>query len=262
MNYHANHPPYIINKQPTRMLFNIPVMDLDYEYLNEKINNAVKTRNKIIINYLNANIVRLVGYNKNLKKSILSADIVHPDGVGIWFSSKLLKTEKLKNRFNFTDCSKLFLQDCQLKGWSIFILGSKNKTLNKAVRYIHTQFPGLYVAGTLNGYNEAAREDVVKLINDRSPDILWVGMGTPKQELWIYKNKDKLNCSVIQAVGDLITHIAGEKTRGPVFIQKLGLEWTARLIRHPVKYFNRYIIGIPVFILIVLKEIMITRKSS
>ncbi len=243
-------------------LFKIPVDNLDYGYLYENIKEAIGSKNKIVINYLNAHTVRLLRKNKSLRTALLGADIIHPDGIGIWFASRILNNSILKLRFNFTDCSLKFLDDCQNEGWSIFLLGSGDEMLKKAVRKLGEKFPRLKIAGTLNGYSGAKMGNPVGLINEKIPDILWVGMGTPKQELWIDKNKDKLNCVVIQSVGDLITFLAEEKTRGPAFIRKLGLEWSVRVLRHPIKYFDRYIVGIPVFFFLLLKQFILKTNKN
>lgn len=243
-------------------LFKIPVDDLDYGYLYKKIKEAISSKNKIVIDYINANTVRLLRKNKALGNALISADIIHPDGIGIWFASKILDDLGLRYRFNYTDWSLKFLEDCQNKGWSLFLLGSSDDMLKKAVRKLEGKFPRLKIAGTLNGYSGAEIQNPVGIINEKDSDILWVGMGTPKQELWIDKNKDKLNCNVIQSVGDLITYLAGEKTRGPAFIQKLGLEWSSRVLRHPIKYFDRYIIGIPVFFFLLLKQFILKTNKN
>ncbi len=245
---------------PHKKLFNIPVDDLDYNILHSKINEAINSQNQITIKYINANTIRLIGKNSELKQALLNSDIIHPDGIGIWFSSRILKDSKLKTRFNFTDVSIRFLEDCRKSGWSIFLLGSQKNVLKKAVFKLNENYPGIKIVGTLDGYTDIESNESIAAINKKAPDILWVGMGTPKQEIWIEKNKAKLNCRVIQSVGDLITHLAGEKVRGPLFVQKLGFEWLARTLRHPVKYFNRYIVGVPVFVLIVLKQLLVKNK--
>jgi N-acetylglucosaminyldiphosphoundecaprenol N-acetyl-beta-D-mannosaminyltransferase len=77
---------------------------------------------------------------------------------------------------------------------------------------------------------------------------LIIGLGQPLQEKWINDNHAQLNASVLIAVGDGIKVFAGEKRRGPLFMRKLGLEWLIRLFFNPFKYFNRYMVGIPVFL--------------
>ncbi len=251
-----------VSQAVKKEIFGILVDDIDCVSLSEEINMVLYRGKKIIINYLNAYSVTILRKNKIFKKAIRNADVVHADGIGIWLASRILKNSKLRKRFNFTDGSSEFLADCQKNGWSLFFLGANDGTLQKAVIKLKLVYPGIKVAGTLNGYKAADSERAIEIINEKSPDILWVGMGTPKQEIWIYNNKQKLNCKVIQSVGDLITYLAGEKTRGPLLVQKFGFEWLARLLRHPGKYFDRYVVGIPLFILIILKEILFTHKNS
>lgn len=245
-----------------KKLFDIRVNDLDYKILFETISDSIKHRNRIIINYVNANSVRRLRKNADLKRAITGSDIIHSDGIGIWLASKLFKNSTLINRFNFTDASSVFLEECRKQNWKLFLLGSEDEILKKAVLNLNEKYPGIIISGILNGYVDAELPQTIAEINRTNPDILWVGMGTPKQELWIHKNKDILNCTVIQSVGDLITHLAGEKTRGPVIIQKMGLEWMARLIRHPVRYFDRYLIGIPVFLYLTLFQYRKFKSNS
>ena len=236
-------------------IFDLSINDIDYNFIYDQISLSLKSKKKLIINYANANSIRLIKNNLNLKKALLEADLVHSDGIGIWAASHLLKNSNLKHRFNFTDCSIKFLKDCEKNEWSLFILGGTDKLLSLAKEKIKKGFPNLNIAGTLDGYRDLQTDGCIKYINNKSPDILWVGMGTPKQELWIYENKDKLKCWVIQSVGDIITYFAGKKSRGPVVIRKLGFEWLIRFLRHPLKYFNRYLIGIPVFVYLLILEV-------
>src|SRR5690606_161879 len=154
-----------------------------------------------------------------------------------------------------------FLKECESEGWKIFFLGGTDKILNKAADNLHRLFPNLKLAGYKNGFDDTEKSDLIDQINSAGPDILWVGMGTPKQELWIHENKLKLNCTVIQAVGDFFTFLAGEKKRGPNIFRKLGFEWIVRVIHNPERYFIRYFTGIPKFLLLVLREKIKTAKQ-
>lgn len=111
----------------------------------------------------------------------------------------------------------------------------------------------LKICGWNNGY-EDLDENIIDKINRAQPNILWVGLGTPLQEEWIIKNADLLSCNVIQAVGDLFALFAKTKRRGPVVLQKIGLEWFIRLLYNPKRYFKRYVLGIPIFIFFILRE--------
>jgi N-acetylglucosaminyldiphosphoundecaprenol N-acetyl-beta-D-mannosaminyltransferase len=232
----------------------LSIYDVDYNILRDRIYSALEEKQRLIINYANANSVRLIQKNNYLRRALNDADICHQDGVGIWLGSKILNNAELKNRFNFTDCAMKMLFDIQSRGLSIFFIGSTNDMLKRALQKVNSTFPNLRVVGTLNGFDDIKSGRALEIVNDKKPDILWVGMGTPAQELWIFENKSKLNCEVIQSVGDLITFLAGKKPRGPFIFQRIGLEWLIRFLRHPIKYFERYIIGVPVFLYLILKE--------
>ena len=128
------------------------------------------------------------------------------------------------------------------------------ETLELAKTNILKKFTQLNLIGTLNGYTDIESKDIIKKINKEKPHIIWVGMGTPKQEIWINENKAKLNCNVIQAVGDIFSLFANTKVRGPKFFQHLGLEWLFRLLSEPKRFWRRYVLGIPKFLFFVLKE--------
>ena len=244
-----------------KRLFGFYIDDLDCNMIYAKIYNAIKSKQKLIINYVNTNTIRLTRKNNGIKEALKNADIIHSDGVGFWLGSRLFKGAKLRYRFNFTDCSAKILRDIQLNGWSIFLLGSTDNMLSAALNKLKQDIPGVKIVGVCNGYDDIKTKDIVSIINEKTPDILWIGMGSPAQELWIYENKNKLNCTVIQSVGDLITYMAGRKTRGPVMIQKIGFEWLIRFLRHPIKYFGRYIIGIPVFFFMLMKEYFVNNNK-
>jgi N-acetylglucosaminyldiphosphoundecaprenol N-acetyl-beta-D-mannosaminyltransferase len=240
--------------------FGLSIYDVNYNILRDEIYSALEAKRRLIINYVNANSIRLIQKNKDLRRALNVADICHQDGVGIWLGSKLFKSAELNDRFNFTDCAMKMLYDFQSKGLSIFFIGSTNDMLKRALQKIKSTFPKLKVVGSLNGFDDIKSGRALEIINDKKPDILWVGMGTPAQELWIFENKSKLDCGVIQSVGDLITFLAGKKPRGPLILQRIGLEWLIRFLRHPIKYFDRYIIGVPLFLYFILKEYFTENK--
>ena len=237
-------------------IFNINIDDVNFNKLFSKISESINNNEKLIINYANANSIRLIKNHKEFKQALKSSDIIHPDGIGIWLASKILNGPMLINRFNFTDCALEFLKNCQENRWSLFLLGSNDNILHSAKINLVNKFPNLNIVGMLNGYNDVSSKNVIEIINLAKPDILWIGMGTPKQELWIKENKDFLDCLIIQSVGDLITHLASKKVRGPLIVQKMGLEWFIRLIYNPFKYFDRYVLGIPIFLFLLFRELV------
>lgn len=245
-------------------ILKINICNTRFEKLLKEIEDSIHNNLKISILYLNAYGVNLTRNNIQLLTSLNSADIVHIDGIGIWLALKFLFKIRIP-RFNWTDYAYKFLSICERNQWTIFFLGSTDKTLEKARNNLFSQFPNLILAGTMNGYSDLSDSKVIDKINKVSPQILWVGFGTPKQEIWIQENKDKLNCRVIQSVGDVFSLFARERIRGPEYLQKLGFEWLFRLIQNPGRFWRRYLLGIPIFIFLVLCEkikLILRIKSS
>jgi N-acetylglucosaminyldiphosphoundecaprenol N-acetyl-beta-D-mannosaminyltransferase len=233
------------------LILNIKVNEISFPKLLCVIENAIELKNKIKIGYTNPHLVRLSHKEKNLEKVLNDFDINHIDGTGLTIAFRLFDSKKV-SRFNWTDHAFTFLSECEKKEWSIFFIGSDQATISKAVNEVKQSFPHLKVAGFLNGYDDL-NDDFVSAVNRSKPDILWVGLGSPKQEFWVDKNFEKLHCKVIQCVGDIFGYIAGKRFRGPEFLRRFGFEWFFRLIQHPVKYFDRYVIGIPYFLFLVVR---------
>ena len=233
------------------LIFNIKVHEISFPQLLSVVENAINLKNKIRIGYTNPHIVRLSRKVKNLKKVLNDFDINHIDGTGLTIALKVIDNKKVP-RFNWTDHAFTFLSECEKKEWSIFFIGGEQSTISKTIQKTKQSFPHLKVVGFLNGYDKL-NDDSVSVVNQSNPDILWVGLGSPKQELWVSKNFEKLNCSVIQCVGDIFSHIVGNRLRGPEFLRRFGIEWIFRLVQNPIKYFNRYVIGIPYFLFLTIR---------
>jgi N-acetylglucosaminyldiphosphoundecaprenol N-acetyl-beta-D-mannosaminyltransferase len=120
-----------------------------------------------------------------------------------------------------------------------------------AAQQLKKTYPELDVVGSHHGYFEAgsAHDDrVVEDINARRPSILLVGMGTPKQELWVQRNADRLDVDVLWTVGALFDVVSGKVPRAPGWLADNGLEWIFRLAIEPGRMWRRYLLGNPVFI--------------
>ena len=213
-------------------IFDIKVNEITFQQLLSIIENAINLKGKIKICYTNPHLVRISRKEKNLKNILNDFDINHIDGTGLTIAFRLLDNKKIP-RFNWTDYAFEFLSECEKKEWSIFFLGGDKVTVSRVVHKVIQSFPRLKVAGILNGYNELT-DDTVSIINQSSADILWVGLGSSKQEMWAAKNFEKLNCNIVQCVGDIFTHLAGNRLRGSEFLRNLGLEWFFRLVQNPM----------------------------
>lgn len=225
-------------------IFGLRIDRLDYDELLTYIENSIASDSHNIVGYANAHLLNTVFDNRNLRDCINSFSVIHPDGIGVyWASRRLFKNEGLKERFTGSDFYLHLARKAIEKYWSVFFFGHDIKTLEK----IRINLPGLNIAGLNEGY-AFMEEDIIEKINRSKPQLLIIGLPTPQQEKWLYNNKDKLSFSCALLTGDGIKVFAGTKIRGPRIVRALGFEWLVRIICNPIKYWKRYVIGIPLFL--------------
>lgn len=130
-------------------------------------------------------------------------------------------------------------------GYRHYFYGSTQETLDKLKNNLEKKYPGIQISGM---YSPPFREmtlkediDIVKQINSKESDFLWVGLGAPKQEIWMAKHKDKVKGFMV-GVGAGFDYLAGNIQRAPRWMQKINMEWLFRLIQDPKRLFKRYLI--------------------
>lgn len=181
----------------------------------------------------NPEIVMLAQEDEELFKILSNADLVLADGIGLIIASKL-KGLQLRHRVTGVDTMDKLLQYCGKNEKSFFIFGGKPGVAQIACENIKAKYKGIKVAGYHHGYFDEKDEiEIINKINNSKPDVLFVCLGAPKQEKWINKNKDKLNCALAMGVGGSVDVYAGVAKRAPKAFQKLGLEWLYRLLKEP-----------------------------
>jgi N-acetylglucosaminyldiphosphoundecaprenol N-acetyl-beta-D-mannosaminyltransferase len=186
-------------------------------------------------------------------QSLRSTDILIPDGIGIVMASHFLNG-KIRKRITGADVF-FGLQERlnQGKGYSVFFLGSTNETLSIIQEKMKVDYPRVKVAGSYSPpfkleFSAEDTEAMVKAVNDSGADVLWVGMTAPKQEKWIFQNKDRLKVKFAGAIGAVFDFYAGRVKRAHPFFQKLGLEWLVRLVKEPRRLWRRYLVNTFIFL--------------
>jgi N-acetylglucosaminyldiphosphoundecaprenol N-acetyl-beta-D-mannosaminyltransferase len=239
-------------------LFGIRLHNVSYLEILDSIQYAIKNHSQLSICYANINSINLAYADESIKTLFSNFDIAHPDGFGVYLSLKILFGKQApSNRINGSDFYESLIQYGIEHDYNFFFFGDEDITLNQ----INSNHHKLKIVGTQNGY-EFDSPSLISRINKSSPDILIVGLGTPKQEAWIVQNKQELKVNVIISVGDGIKVFSGTKKRGPKFLQIIGLEWLVRLFFDPKRLWKRYFIGIPLFIFRVLKFKFMNTKTG
>jgi len=206
----------------------------------------------------NTEIVMAAKENEKLKNIINSGDLIIPDGIGIIHASKI-KKKPLKERVTGFDLSMEMLKIANEMSCGLYLLGGKEGVAEDAGKNIIKAYPNIKILGTHHGYFKGAHighkdhEEEMKIleeINKLKPDIIFVGLGFPKQETWIHENKYRIDSKVIIGNGGTMDILSGNAKRAPEVFQKLGLEWFYRLIKEPSRIKRQMVL--PKFMLQVL----------
>ncbi len=181
----------------------------------------------------NPEIVLASTKNKELKEALDSSDFSVPDGVGLSYASKFLYGKSLNiipGRILFEKLISL----ANKRGWKVFFLGGLNDEAERAAENLRLNYKNIRIETfTKSKLDESFQREAVKLINNFSPQLLFVAFGYPKQEIWIHKNLKSLNVGGAMTVGGTFRYIAGMSKLPPKWMEKTGLEWFWRLITEP-----------------------------
>ena len=175
--------------------------------------------------------------NEDLKKIFNKQKYQIPDGSGIVWASKK-KKGNIKERITGIDLMLKICEESQNYSANIFLYGAKKEIVEKTETELKAKYPKLNIVGTCNGYEE--EKTAIEAIENSKADIVFVGLGSPKQEEVIIKNKDKLkNVKIFMPVGGSFDVISKAKKRAPKWMIKCNIEWLYRLLQEPKRIFRQ-----------------------
>lgn len=215
----------------------------------KKIKELVEKETPSVVFTPNSEIIYLAKNDEEFKKILNSSDLNTADGIGVVYASKILK-EPIGERVAGYDLSRNLLSFMNENRLKLFLFGSKEGIAKKAKENILKEYPDINICGTENGYFKES-DGIIEKINKEEPDFVFVCLGAPKQEKWIYENKNKLKCKVLMGIGGSLDVYAGEAKRSPDIFIKLNIEWLYRLIKNPSRIGR--MMALPKFALAVLK---------
>lgn len=225
---------------PTLPVMGLQIVDAGTETTVSHLLDATQTQQ---VFFMNAHCANIRAKNADYANAVSRADVILPDGLGIDLAARL-SGHKLTENLNGTDFTPALLREAARRGLSVFLMGGKPGTAEVAANKLCLSIPGLRIAGTLNGYEDAADETAaVARINDSGADILLVALGVPLQELWLTRNRHRLAPRLHLAVGALLDFLAGNVKRAPVLVRKARCEWLWRLAMEPRRMARRYLVG-------------------
>lgn len=201
--------------------------------------------------FCNAHTVNLARSSAQFARALRTITLFN-DGVGVDIASRLLHAQPFPANLNGTDFTPALLARLQ-PGARVYLLGSTAEVAEAAMRSLATRFPQLVFCGLSHGFFDADQGEVVaKTIASAAPDLVLVGMGQPRQELWALTYGRSTGATLL-CVGAYLDFAAGRFSRAPNLLRWLRLEWLYRLMLEPRRLWKRYLVGNPSFLLYVLK---------
>lgn len=195
--------------------------------------SMIKEQHPCAILAVNPEKVVRAQQDRNLLTELRNAKLIIPDGIGVVFAARLLGfncTERVPG----SELMPLLCQRAALNGYKVFLFGASPDVISRTAQVLQQRFAGLKIVGAEHGYvAEENMPAIVSKINAAQADLLFVALGSPKQEKWIARYLPKLKVKVCQGVGGTFDVIAGRVDRAPLLFRSMHLEWFYRLLSQP-----------------------------
>ena len=221
-----------------------------------KVMEAVHRQEKNYLAFCTASSVVAASSSPLVERAINGAGLVCPDGMPlVW----------LARRKGFAEASRVYGPDLMRAvfvsrpGRTLrhYFFGGAEGVADAAATNMRTSYQGLQVAGCHSPRDDAeiiATDRDIQRINKAKPDVVWIGLGHPKQEVWMHLNQSRIEAPVLAGVGAAFDFLAGIKVEAPLWMQRIGVQWLHRLVSEPRRLWRRYLIGNSIFVLIVIRD--------
>ncbi len=218
------------------------------DFIAERIKNGDFAR----IVTLNAEIAYRAFGDPQMREMVNRADRVTPDGSGIVWAAGRYGRQNLE-RVSGIDLMQELLKEATQRGWKVFFFGGQEEIVLAAAQNAKACYDGLNVVGYRNGY--FAEEEIPSILAEikaSGADLIFVGLGAPKQDFWLEQYGEETGAKVGIGVGGSFDVLSGKVRRAPRFFQAIGAEWLWRLVREPWRF--KRMLALPRFMRLVMKE--------
>ncbi len=230
-------------------IFGLTVCNESMDDAIQRAVHAARSKLRQIVFFINAHCINIAVSDPAYLQTLLVADQIYADGVGMRFAIALCG-ERLADNVNGTDLFPRLCETAAREGVGMAMLGAKPGVAGQCARNMQNRLPGLQFPFVHDGYFKPEDEaSLINHINESGAGILLVALGVPSQELWIARNAHRIRTPVILAVGGLFDFYSGLRRRAPWLLRQCGLEWSFRLAQEPRRLFRRYILGNPLFLM-------------
>src|SRR3954451_19455606 len=244
----ATPPP----RPPAGTVLGVPLAQIDYERTLDWIDAAVEARSREDICVAAVHTVMACREDPALREAVMGASFTVPDGQPLVWALRMLGHD-ISNRVYGPELMDRACARAARTGQRIYLYGGRNPgALAQLARVLRLRHPGVkLVGGYAPPFHVLSEDEEARIaadINAARPDVVWVGIGVPKQEKWMARMRDRLDAPVLIGVGAAFDFHAGLVPQAPAAMQRLGLEWLFRLVQEPRRLWRRYLRYNPRFI--------------
>jgi N-acetylglucosaminyldiphosphoundecaprenol N-acetyl-beta-D-mannosaminyltransferase len=233
-------------------ILGIPIAMTDYAGVMDAMDRMVATGERGYVCAVPVHAVMVAQHDPEMRRALLGSSLTVPDGMPLVWAANMLG-ETLENRVYGPELMLRYSARCAEQGHRVWLYGGRDQgSLAQLALNLRRMFPGIDIAG---GYSPpfrpltaAEEDDLVDRINADSPDVLWSGIGVPKQEKWMAHIRPRLDVPVMAGVGAAFDFHAGRISQAPPWMQEHGLEWTYRIVQEPRRLLPRYLYYNPAFL--------------
>jgi len=241
----------------TISLLGVPISRVNPVFAAGQICQWVAQRNRTYVCVAPVSTLVEAEQNPQYMKVLLAAGMVTPDGMPVVWLARAQGCKDIARTYG-PDLMQEVCKQGEPIGLRHFFYGSSDATLEKLQQRLKSSYPKLVIAGSFApGFQDDFAfkdQEAVSRINGTQADILWVGLGSPKQDFWMQNHRPLLDVPVIVGAGAAFDFLSGVKPQAPRWMQNSGLEWLFRLICEPRRLWKRYLVGNSLFIYYVLKD--------
>lgn len=243
----------------------VPIDALTLEEAIDAVDQLVARRRGGSVFTPNVDHIVLCQDDAALRAAYQAASLSLVDGMPVLWASRLLG-RPLPEKVSGSDLVVPLARHGAARGWKFFLLGGAPGVAERAKKRLEDDIEGIRVVGTLAPSidmraRSATRADVVGVVRDSGADVVFVGLGAPKQELWIHESVEALRPAVMLGIGATLDFLAGAVPRAPAWMSRGGLEWLYRLAREPRRLWKRYLVRDPRFVAVLIEELLQGRKT-
>src|SRR5215211_3489113 len=247
------HPLPRANEVRTRELLGIPVAMTDYAETMDVMDGMIARDERGWVCAVAVHAVMVAQKDPEMRRALLDSTLTVPDGMPLVWAANMLG-ENLDNRVYGPELMSRYSDHCAEAGHRVWLYGGRDQgSLVQLALSMRRKHPGVKIVGGYSPpFRDLTEEEETALaaqINAHKPDVLWVGIGVPKQEKWMARMRERLDVPVMCAVGAAFDFNAGRISQAPNWMQDRGLEWTYRIAQEPRRLLPRYLIHNPRFVL-------------